>query len=307
MTLRRAAAFAAAAAIAPAMLLATPALAEEVDPSASAAPGVSEQPQVSPTPETEAPSATPTATESETPTAKPSPSTSVSSSPAPSPEASSSDEEAASQPPRMDMVGFPSTFAAGGNWSTFTLAVDNSKGEEIESFVPLFALAHESDKLKLHHIQLQFKAPGGSWQAADLYADDGAFFTDMGEHRLEAGKKLTIEIRLKFTAQAPAGEGISAAAGFSLDDDNIVAMTDDYEFTLLAAAGGGNRPTPDSGAKPVTDNKPAKPATAHLTGELAATGSDSTTPYLLGAGALTLAAGAGLVALGRSRRSGSRA
>lgn len=328
MMLRRAMAVAAATAvIAPAAFLSAPAAFADPSPTptetASSSPSetasASPSETVSSTPSATA--TTPAADQSSTPAAAPS--TSASSSAAtPSATASEPDEdddfECEEGSIQVSLGGFPNKIVAGSGWKNFTYNVKNTGKNDIESLlvytVATYAdgLENPDDKLVRKYAHFEYKDPeSGKWvnDLAGSGFNNGIFF---GEFPLDAGQKVTIDLRVKIDKAAPAGDGLAIAAGTydnGADDDSFKCYDngDVYPFAIVKA---GSNPgdvddSKPNGQKPEGDVKPQGGAKElPVTGNLASTGSSSMLPTVGIAGGIAVVAGAGVVFAMKRRRSG---
>ena len=335
MKLRRAmAAAAATAVIAPVALLAAPVAyaTDETTPTPStsvseSAPETSPSPSVSEsTPET---TPTPSASVSESaPEATASASASASTSASPSPSASASASEPADGDDEefpdckeanvsVGLSGFPEKIVAGSGWKSFKFNVKNTGKTDLEALqvvATAFSRADldaEENQLFDKYAHFEYRNPStGKWtnDFADTGINNGFFF---GEFPLDAGQKVSIDLRLKIDAGAPLGDSLAIATG-SYDTSDGDCFGDDavYPFQILKP---GSKPgdvgdAKPSGQKPPKDIKPqgeAKPI--EVEGNLAETGSSSALPMISLVGGAAVVAGAGAIFVVRRRKAGVQA
>ncbi|MEU9377375.1 hypothetical protein AB0D94_26890 [Streptomyces sp. NPDC048255] len=331
MNFKRLAVVAAAAVVGPSVLMATPAMADEAQNPAVSTPDTAPKDDSAPaeapaaeTPAKEAPAAEKPAAEqpaAEAPAA-PAPVVPVlppvdAPAPAPAPvvppvaetdEDLEWDENLVATGPKLGLNGVPSTFKAGGDWTKFTVSIDNTKGKPQASYVLVLAVANESLELQGDDVRVQVFF-NGAWHDVEIIGDGGtpvALLTD--DLAIPNNAKLDLQVRVKFNAGAPAGEIAIAVAGGSNEDEDVWS---DTVWTESKIVKGGNTTKPNGGSKPVeqaghvtTPNSGSgSTGTVNTAGQLAETGSDAATSWALGASGVALAMGAALVAgTGRRRR-----
>ncbi|WP_329099750.1 hypothetical protein [Streptomyces sp. NBC_01439] len=225
--------------------------------------------------------------------------------------------------PALTVNGVPETIKAGGDWTNLSVHVDNGGKEALKGFDVGMVLARPDwVKMKPSQIKAEVlsKDKDGKvgWHAAEIWAEEeGVFFgIDLAGGPVPAGKSFDVQVRIRFTADAPLGPVSIFSWGSSnvglgspkpwADSRSKVRLTD-----IVAAStdtgGNGNQPKPNGGAKPITDTSSGTGTTGNTGtttgGELAATGSDPATTWALGGAGVALAMGAALVAgTGRRRR-----
>lgn len=330
MNLKRMAVVAAAAVVGPTVLMATPAMADEAKNTAVTTPdsapkgdSAAAETPAAPAADTAKPAVeTPAPAKDAKPAAeKPAPAPAK---PAPAP----ADEDAfQATGPVLGLNGVPASFKAGGDWTNITVKVDNSKGKAQESYVLVLAVADEADKLSAKDVHVQLYYQGG-WHDVQVMNDEGtpvALLTDDVEI---PAKQLSLQVRVKFNANAPTGNIAIAVAGGSNVDEGVYSDTAWAESKIVSGAGqgggntgghtggntggntgGGNDTKPNGGGTttPIVDHTTGS-GTGTGTGttaggQLAETGADAATSWALGAGGVALAMGAALVAgTGRRRR-----
>ncbi|MFD9410874.1 hypothetical protein ACFWBN_28155 [Streptomyces sp. NPDC059989] len=223
--------------------------------------------------------------------------------------------------PALTVNGVPDTIAVGGGWTTLSVHVDNAGGKSLDEFFLGLVLARpdwvsmKADQLKVEVLSKDKNGKAG-WHEAENLTDDGVFMGfDLAGGPVKAGQSFDVQVRVRFTADAPKGDLIIRSFGMSpLGDgpeDGITRSQSKPQLTKLVAAapetGGkdesGNQPKPNGGAKPIGDTTTGGNTGGNTGGELAATGADAATTWALGGAGVALAMGAALVAgTGRRRR-----
>lgn len=218
---------------------------------------------------------------------------------------------------KVSLGGFPNKIVAGSGWKNFTFNVKNTGKTDIESLfvytVATYAdgLENPNDKLLMKYGHFEYKDPeSGEWvnDFADSGFNNGFFF---GEFPLDAGKKVTIDLRVKIDKGAPAGQGLAIAAGGydnGAEDESYKCFEngDMYPFAIVKAGSnpGDVEDSKPNGEKPGSDVKPQGGAKEiPVTGNLAETGSSSVLPTVGIAGGIAIVAGAGVVFAMKRRRS----
>ncbi|MEU0200482.1 MULTISPECIES: LAETG motif-containing sortase-dependent surface protein [unclassified Streptomyces] len=328
------AAAAATAVIAPVALLAAPAAyaTDETTPAPSASTSESAaetSPSPSATESTPGTTPTPTASASEsTPEASATASASASTSASPSASASATPSEPAGGDDEelpdcreanisVGLTGFPEKIVAGSGWKTFEFNVKNTSKTDIESLQVMATafsasdLDSEEDQLFDKYAHFEYRNPStGKWtnDFADTGINNGFFF---GEFPLDAGQKVTIDLRVKIDAGAPVGDSLAiAAGGYDNSDGDCFQNGAVYPFQILkpGSTPGDVDDAEPSGQKPPKDIKPqgeAKPI--KVEGNLAETGSSSALPMISLVGGAAVVAGAGAIFVVRRRKAGAEA
>ncbi|MFE3763865.1 hypothetical protein ACFXPI_19165 [Streptomyces sp. NPDC059104] len=339
MKLKRMAIVAAAAVVGPTVLMATPAMADEVQNPAVTTPDTAPKDDAAPAAETPAKDAkpaaeTPAAPAAETP-AKPAPAPApakpAAEKPAPAPAPVDEDHLTATGPV-LGLGGVPATFKAGGDWTNLTVNVDNSKGKAQESYVLVLAVVDEAFELDGKDVQVQMYYQGG-WHDVQVVDDEGTPVAMLTDDVEIPAKKLSLQVRVKFNTGAPVGNIAIAVAGGSNVDENVFSDAAWAESKIVSGStsgggntggntgngghtgntGGGTKPNGGTSTTPIVDHNTGTGSTGTGTGtttnaggQLAETGADAATSWALGAGGVALAMGAALVAgNGRRRRVGA--
>ncbi|OEJ60385.1 hypothetical protein BGM19_22635 [Streptomyces agglomeratus] len=214
-------------------------------------------------------------------------------------------EEASIQ---VTLGGFPNKIVAGSGWKNFTFNVENTGENDIDSLgvytvATYLDSAGDEDKLVDKYAHFEYKDPESGQWVNDL---DGTGFNNgffFGEFALDAGQKVSIDLRVMIDSGAPAGDGLAIAAGGydnGAEDETYKCFENGnvYPFAVVKA---GTKPGPvedskPSGQKPPADIKPQGDVRAiPVTGNLAETGSSSVLPTIGIVGGIAIVAGAGVV------------
>ncbi|MDK1472813.1 LAETG motif-containing sortase-dependent surface protein [Streptomyces sp. 549] len=210
---------------------------------------------------------------------------------------------------KTSLTGLPDAVVAGSGWNTFQLQMHNTGKSAIDGVSPFVAVwAENEEDVFFEEFALQaYDTASGKWQVVSDGIGAGGYFTQVS---LKAGEKRTFQLRLKVDAEVPYSLGIAVGAGeYSTADGGCWVSHDDngwvYLFEVLEEGAkpgkpGEAKPKPQTGGKkPIEADKVSE---VKVTGELAATGSDSNLPMFALAGAAAVALGAGAMFVVRRRR-----
>ncbi|MFG2195280.1 LPXTG cell wall anchor domain-containing protein [Streptomyces sp. NPDC048639] len=320
MKIRRALATAAATAvIVPAALLAAPAAYATDDTSASPTAGDTSTPDPAESESTPAgdpsesesdPATEPSDNESSPATgpSAPEPSGSASASSEPSPSSSETDEpedECRAADFTSSLSGFPNKVVAGSGWKEFTLNLDNSEGEDLESVVIGASVVYKNDLDSDGDSDTMSKFAGLQYFDGEKWSSDLSDGGSIGGWLdVAAGEKLSLKLRLSIGAKAPAGSAVGIAFGVYTDEEDCYLDENWYEFEVLAAGtaepGDVGHAEPQGGKNPV-DVKPTGDV-EKIEGALAETGSSSALPTVAALGGTAMVVGAGAFILVRRRK-----
>ena len=280
--------------------------AESASQTATTTPSETESPE-GVAPETVSPA--PTATESETASAKPTPTASETED-----EEEGDDEPLDACEPRpleLSINGLSGKIARGSGWDRFTFTIYNDSKKTVKN-VAFFAgaAADEAGEKLFTTKQVRLQAlneADGTWEDIE---DLGSSSGYVGEaDGIKPGYEVDIDLRLKVEASAPVGAGFSLGGGLVFGDElEAVPCFQDvaYKFQIVDAGNGGGAEPQEGGKIPVPTTKPAGD-TAEVTGNLAETGSSSSTPAIALAGGAAVVLGAGAMFVVRRRRNGDAA
>ncbi|MEV6956788.1 hypothetical protein [Streptomyces sp. NPDC051183] len=239
MQFKRIAAVAAAAVVGPTVLMTTPAMANEQQPSASV-------------PDT-APKADATPAAETAPVTAPAPETAPAA-PAPAAEKTAEARDAAPDTrllgPEVTLAGIPRDgFKPGAGWTPLTLTIDNSGHTEVTRFTPRVALGQSGDKLAPEHYKIEYLDADRSWKPAEL-ANAGEIgvmdqFTIGMPSTIARGETRTVQLRISFAAGAPviAFDMVSSGVSRRADGGNAWSPTKGYDAKIAGAADDNNTPT----------------------------------------------------------------
>ncbi|MFD3827238.1 hypothetical protein [Streptomyces sp. NPDC058625] len=214
--------------------------------------------------------------------------------------------------------GGPDSYRAGGGFGTWYLELTNTTGRSCAGIHPVVVLVDDKRALRASQPVLEFYTAGRElphtvrFETTDedelvgALADDDAGF---GGFTVEAGRSLTVKLRLALTSDAVAGEVVATAAVVQRheDDGDWVGQSDEYRFRIGTGAttGTGTESGPEAGDAGPDGADPASPdprdSRVPLAHELSGTGLGGL-DTALAATALLLAAGSAAVLRGRRRR-----
>ncbi|WP_338931297.1 LAETG motif-containing sortase-dependent surface protein [Streptomyces netropsis] len=250
----------------------------------------------------------------------------------------------------VEVPNFPEKLTAGGDWTEFSFVLDNKDAEELKDFSLSFWLngigksTGKLDPKDPRATKLIYRTRSGS-AASDWKSmvDVVTNVTVEGKRKfgkIPKGEKLTVDLRIRLGDAFPAGQAspiVNTPAGVeapSLRDITVVAKgggksdPTDPKPTASATTGGGTKTkepktgpspkasataTPTTSATATATATPSASATtaAAVAGnttttnsgssELAKTGAGSSTPWAVAGSAAALALGTGLVVMARRR------
>ncbi|WP_369183849.1 LAETG motif-containing sortase-dependent surface protein [Streptomyces sp. Y1] len=272
--------------------------------------------------------AAPTATATGTPTAAPTATAT------PTPTATSSQDPTGLMVlPKITTKGFPTNVVAGAPAVEFSAEIANTSGHE-SLFWPYLVIGTAHNKLTAAQVKLQYQDPNTKAWKNGTPDNNGllAQIQDLGDEPFYLAKdeKLTIQLKLAFTADTEADYAAVELAGLYFDltrDHNEgpgFPVSPVSSFTIAAAngtgAGGGSTPVtlPDANARKQGEAGKAKPsadtvakakskAASRGGANLAETGGGSNTTAIALTGGAVLAVGAGTLVFLRRRKAGASA
>ncbi|WP_406469665.1 hypothetical protein OH738_25360 [Streptomyces hirsutus] len=228
---------------------------------------------------------------------------------APPPACTAADES--DFPLTIRIHGGPDSYRAGGGFGTWYLELTNTTERSCGGIHPVVVLFDDKRALRASQPVLEFYTADRElphtvrFETTDedelvaALADDDAGFEGF---TVEAGRTLTVKLRLALTSDAVASEVVTTAAIVQRhedeDDGDWVGQSDEYRFRITTGPGTGPATDPDAEATaPITpaprDNP--SPSPLPLVEELARTGSRTGTVGGTLAAVLTAAAVALLV------------
>ncbi|UQA96667.1 hypothetical protein [Streptomyces halobius] len=162
----------------------------------------------------------------------------------------------------MRFHDMPSTFTAGGDWSQFSLSMENGNDYPISDFWAylVFRTSHSTqEQLKPGDAELEYFA-GGEWHPVVLQFDDHRFSAHVcpqanpipsddpnyPEFRncparidtVKPGENHTLKLRMRFAASAPATRGMVMANDYVSHPNSdlpTVSTPNKHRFTILPA------------------------------------------------------------------------
>ncbi|WP_404959873.1 hypothetical protein [Streptomyces sp. 147326] len=214
MKLKRIAMVAAAAVVGPTVLMATPAMADEVRnpavttpdaaPKDDTAPATGETPQAPQAPEASKPEAgqQPAAPEAQ-PKPQPKPAETVTSE-----GAGKTDQKTVASAPKLTLDGLPKEFRSGAGWSEFSLHVDNSGRPAVDDYsLELVLWTLDTFGWEADDIQAEVYAPDskGTWGWHAIAADGSEEVYSLGvaDVDIENNEVFDLKLRMKFGKDTP--------------------------------------------------------------------------------------------------------
>ncbi|MGW6564532.1 LPXTG cell wall anchor domain-containing protein [Streptomyces sp. NPDC054975] len=229
-------------------------------------------------------------------------------------------EEEEEEPPHEDcfpddkftsvVQGLPSKVVA-GTTVDFKLRLTNGSDrtlDEAYAFVALHAFDEKGLKPLDKYLDLEWYEVvkgKGAW-------NDVPVAEELPVGALKPKASADIKLRLKVDASAPAGQGITFAAGDFWNEDGTCGGTPDlteYKFQILAKGTDPGKVEDAQGTpgKTNTTTQGGTSTTPVTTGTLANTGSNDAVPQIALAGAAAVALGAGAMFVVRRRKAGADA
>ncbi|WP_372409067.1 hypothetical protein [Streptomyces luteireticuli] len=169
------------------------------------------------------------------------------------------DEAAAS--PVLSFKNVPASFTAGGDWSNFSITMENRTAQTLTDFHASLSFQQgwsTKEDIKPGDFELEYYA-GGRWHPVEFQFDSHRFFGNVcpqadpvaGPHAwglncpapinaLKPGDTYALDLRVRFTSSAPAAKYMLTAAGYipvpgSKDPYPLPVFTDRYRFTVQPA------------------------------------------------------------------------
>ncbi|MEV7858204.1 hypothetical protein AB0O86_04995 [Streptomyces hirsutus] len=211
--------------------------------------------------------------------------------------------------------GGPDSYRAGGGFGTWYLELTNTTDRSCGGIHPVVVLYDDKRALRASQPVLEFYtadrelphtvsfATTDEDELVGALADDDAGFEGF---TVEAGRTLTVKLRLALTSDAVAGEVVATAAIVQRyeDDGDWVGQSDEYRFRIETRA--ETEPEPEAHDAEPDGAGPTYPTPGDsrlpFAHELSGTGLGGFVGAALAATALLLAAGSVVVLLGRRRR-----
>ncbi|MFE4638314.1 hypothetical protein ACFRJ1_33775 [Streptomyces sp. NPDC056773] len=193
MQFKRIAAVAAAAVVGPTVLMTTPAMADEQQPAVSVPDSA---PQTDPAPSAGKPKAPAGA------------GTEAGAKPGAKAGAGDAPSDSMLMGPDVKISGIPEDgFKRGGGWTPLTVTIDNTGHIAVADLAPRISIDRADGKLKSEHFALEYLAEDRTWKSAKwLNPDEPSSMSNfsVGAPRdVPRGSSSTIQVRIRFTAEAP--------------------------------------------------------------------------------------------------------
>ncbi|MFI6087375.1 hypothetical protein [Streptomyces sp. NPDC051218] len=166
--------------------------------------------------------------------------------------------------------GGPAAYEAGGGFRTWSVELGNTTRGSCENIHPVVVIVDKERELRPRQVQLEFH-DGTNWRPVRFERTDrdenvGVFDDEFPGFTVEAGRTLTVKVRLSFTSEAHSERAVISAAVVQrrADDGDWVGESEDYPFGISTEAvegegedvggpdGGrdGGGVGPDTGASP---------------------------------------------------------
>lgn len=180
----------------------------------------------------------------------------------------------------------PDQYARGGGWRGWHLELRNATDTGCRAIHPIAVLVDQAHELRPRHIGFEFLDPyaegGATWRTVSFEATDedeniGVFDDHFKGFTVPAHKTVDVQVRTRFTADAPEGPVTANAIAVQrrADDGDWVGQSNDYQFRVGGAAtatGAGTRTGAGTSADPGTRTRAAT-----RTGRVAGTDTDTDT------------------------------
>ncbi|SPE49662.1 hypothetical protein SNS2_1353 [Streptomyces netropsis] len=262
------------------------------------------------------------------------------------------DEEKKADPIIITSKDFPKELTAGGEWTAFSFVVDNQSGEQVKDFTLSFSLfglekgnGGQIDPKDERAARLEYRtdinASTSSWQSMVTVVSPEKVRGEAKIGDIAKGGKLTVDLRVLLPKSFPVGQAAASATAKKATTPELGAVTivakdggktdpTGPKATASATTGGKTKtkapktePSPKASATATPTTSATATATATATpsasattaaavagnttttnsgsSELAKTGAGSSTPWAVAGSAGALALGTGLVAMARRR------
>jgi clumping factor A len=187
------------------------------------------------------------------------------------------DETASDFPIETRLRGGPDHYARGGRWQQWHLELRNTTDTGCRAIHPVAVLVDQGHALRPRQIQFEFLDPnadGGTWRAVSFETTDedeniGVFEKDFKGFTVAAGKTVDVQIRSRFTTDAPLGPVTANAIAVQrrADDGGWVGQSNAYAFRI-DAAGPSAEGTAGADSAPVPGTKPSAEPESEPSAEL---------------------------------------
>ncbi|MCA6091136.1 hypothetical protein LE181_02990 [Streptomyces sp. SCA3-4] len=162
--------------------------------------------------------------------------------------------------PVLAFKDFPTSFTPGGDWSNFSITMENRTGQTLTDFHAslLFQEGYSTkEDIKQGDVELEYYA-GGRWHPVDLWFGTHRFSGEVCPQAdpvggpnswylncpakigdLKPGDTYALDLRVRFASSAPAAKYMLTASGYipvgSTDKYPLPVLTDRYRFTVQPA------------------------------------------------------------------------
>ncbi|WP_367042278.1 hypothetical protein [Streptomyces sp. Je 1-332] len=153
--------------------------------------------------------------------------------------------------------GGPDAYEAGGGFRTWSVELGNTTRGSCGNIHPVVVIVDKERELRPRQVQLEFH-DGTNWRPVRFERTDrdenvGVFDDGFPGFTVEAGRTLTVKVRLSFTSEARSEHAVISAAVVQrrADDGDWVGESEDYPFGISTEAvesEGEDIEGPDGGA-----------------------------------------------------------
>ncbi|WP_413799511.1 hypothetical protein [Streptomyces iranensis] len=159
------------------------------------------------------------------------------------------DRNASDFPIEAHLRGGPDQYALGGGWRGWHLELRNATDTGCRAIHPIAVLVDQAHQLRPRHIGFEFLDPsadgGAIWRTVSFQTTDedeniGVFDDHFKGFTVPAHKTVDVQVRTRFTADAPEGPVTANAIAVQrrADDGDWVGQSNDYVFRIGGAATG---------------------------------------------------------------------
>ncbi|MGW7273085.1 hypothetical protein ACWGH5_21470 [Streptomyces sp. NPDC054864] len=138
--------------------------------------------------------------------------------------------------------GGPAAYEAGGGFRTWSVELGNTTRGSCENIHPVVVIVDKERELRPRQVQLEFH-DGTNWRPVRFERTDrdenvGVFDDEFPGFTVEAGRTLTVKVRLSFTSEAHSERAVISAAVVQrrADDGDWVGESEDYPFGINTEA-----------------------------------------------------------------------
>ncbi|NEW73361.1 hypothetical protein [Streptomyces rhizosphaericus] len=160
------------------------------------------------------------------------------------------DRNASDFPIEAHLRGGPDQYALGGGWRGWHLELRNATDTGCRAIHPIAVLVDQARQLRPRHIGFEFLDPaadgGATWRTVSFQTTDedeniGVFEDHFKGFTVPAHKTVDVQVRTRFTADAPEGSVTANAIAVQrrADDGDWVGQSNDYVFRIGGAAATG--------------------------------------------------------------------